>query len=160
VQGQAAFSRSDFVYDVEANLYLCPCGKELKKYHHPFCKLRGGLIPSPAAKGFMEIGAPSRMRCSYAVLSSTHRRHQTQMTPRSPLASPDVRPVMAQGSRRAFDRFLGHSFRCRSEGERAVRVETGPTLVRQFVEEKGGQVIRVAAGEDRSMRARRLPRRG
>jgi transposase len=37
------FSRSDFPYDPEANLYVCPGGKELKKYHRPFSKPRDGV---------------------------------------------------------------------------------------------------------------------
>jgi transposase len=40
------FSRSDFVYDPEANAYVCPGGKELKKYHRPFSKPRDGLTKS------------------------------------------------------------------------------------------------------------------
>src|ERR1700734_3165430 len=30
------FSRSDFAFDPEGNLYVCPAGKELKKYHRAF----------------------------------------------------------------------------------------------------------------------------
>jgi transposase len=37
------FSRSDFIYDPEANVYVCPGGKELKKYHRNFSKPRDGL---------------------------------------------------------------------------------------------------------------------
>jgi transposase len=37
------FSRSDFVFDAESNLYICPGGKELKKYHRNFSKPRDGL---------------------------------------------------------------------------------------------------------------------
>ena len=39
------FSRSDFAFDAESNLYVCPGGKELelKKYHRPFSKPRDGL---------------------------------------------------------------------------------------------------------------------
>jgi hypothetical protein len=37
------FSRGDFAYDPEANLYVCPGGKELKKYHRNFSKPRDGL---------------------------------------------------------------------------------------------------------------------
>src|SRR5208283_1413620 len=37
------FSRRDFVFDPEANLYVCPGGKDLKKYHRPFSKPRDGL---------------------------------------------------------------------------------------------------------------------
>lgn len=40
------FSRSDFVYDPEANVYVCPGGKELKKYHRNFSKPRDGLTKS------------------------------------------------------------------------------------------------------------------
>jgi transposase len=36
-----AFSRSDFVFDAEANVYACPGGKALKKYHRNFSKPRG-----------------------------------------------------------------------------------------------------------------------
>ena len=37
------FSRSDFAFDAESNLYVCPGGKELKKYHRTFSKPRGGV---------------------------------------------------------------------------------------------------------------------
>ena len=37
------FSRSDFAFDQESNLYVCPGGKELKKYHRAFAKPRDGL---------------------------------------------------------------------------------------------------------------------
>jgi hypothetical protein len=36
------FSRSAFAFDPESNRYVCPSGKELKKYHRPFCKPRDG----------------------------------------------------------------------------------------------------------------------
>jgi transposase len=36
------FSRSDFAFDPAGNLYVCPAGKELKKYHRSFPK-RDGL---------------------------------------------------------------------------------------------------------------------
>ncbi len=37
------FSRGDFGYNPEANVYVCPGGKELKKYHRNFSKPRDGL---------------------------------------------------------------------------------------------------------------------
>src|SRR6202050_3666383 len=37
------FSRSDFVFDPESNLYVCPGAKELRKYHRAFAKPRDGL---------------------------------------------------------------------------------------------------------------------
>jgi hypothetical protein len=35
-------SRSDFVFDPPRNLYVCPGGKELRKYHRTFAKPRDG----------------------------------------------------------------------------------------------------------------------
>ena len=37
------FSRSDFAFDPERNVYVCPDGKELKKYHRAFAKPRDGV---------------------------------------------------------------------------------------------------------------------
>ena len=37
------FSRSDFAFDQESNLYVCPGGKELRKYHRALAKSRDGL---------------------------------------------------------------------------------------------------------------------
>jgi radical SAM protein with 4Fe4S-binding SPASM domain len=37
------FSRSDFAFDPQGNLYVCPAGKELKKYHRSFPKPRDGV---------------------------------------------------------------------------------------------------------------------
>ena len=37
------FSRSEFAYDPVGNLYVCPGGKELRKYHRDFSKPREGL---------------------------------------------------------------------------------------------------------------------
>ena len=37
------FSRSDFAYDPDRNLYVCPGGKELRKYHPAFSKPRQEL---------------------------------------------------------------------------------------------------------------------
>ena len=36
------FSRSDFAFDPDRNLYVCPGGKELRKYHRAFAKPRDG----------------------------------------------------------------------------------------------------------------------
>ena len=38
-----SFSRSDFAFLPESNLYLCPGGKGLRKYHRTFAKPRDGL---------------------------------------------------------------------------------------------------------------------
>jgi hypothetical protein len=37
------FSRRDFAFDRESNLYVCPGGKELRKYHRTFSKPRDGV---------------------------------------------------------------------------------------------------------------------
>ncbi len=37
------FSRSDFVYDAERDLYECPGGKELRRYRRAFTKPRDGV---------------------------------------------------------------------------------------------------------------------
>ena len=37
------FSRNDFVFDPESNLYVCPGGNELRKYHRAFAKPRDGV---------------------------------------------------------------------------------------------------------------------
>ena len=37
------FSRSDFAFDPERNVYVCPGGQELRKYHRAFAKPRDGL---------------------------------------------------------------------------------------------------------------------
>jgi hypothetical protein len=38
-----ALSRSDFAFDPKGNRYVCPGGKELKKYHRSFSKPRDGV---------------------------------------------------------------------------------------------------------------------
>ena len=42
-RADGTLSRSDFVFDAENDLYTCPGGKDLKKYHRPFSKPRDGL---------------------------------------------------------------------------------------------------------------------
>jgi hypothetical protein len=37
------FSRIDFAFDPESNLYVCPGGKELRKYYRAFSKPRDRL---------------------------------------------------------------------------------------------------------------------
>src|SRR5215472_13337404 len=39
----ATFSRSDFAYDAECDLYVCPGGKELRKYRRAFSTPRDGV---------------------------------------------------------------------------------------------------------------------
>ncbi len=37
------YSRSDFAFDPDRNLYVCPGGKELRKYHRAFAQPRDGM---------------------------------------------------------------------------------------------------------------------
>ena len=43
-------SRSDFAFDPERNLYVCPGGKELKKYHRAFAAPREGVAKDGAIR--------------------------------------------------------------------------------------------------------------
>jgi hypothetical protein len=47
--GDVTFSRSDFAYDLEGNAYVCPGGKELKKYNRASSKPRHGLTKDGTA---------------------------------------------------------------------------------------------------------------
>ena len=49
MRGDGTFSRSDFAYDPEGNAYVCPGGKELKKYNRAFSKPRHGLTKDRTA---------------------------------------------------------------------------------------------------------------
>ena len=53
------FSRSDFVFDPESNLYVCPGDKELAKYHRAFAKPRDGLTK----EGAIDLLAPLKHDC-------------------------------------------------------------------------------------------------
>jgi hypothetical protein len=52
------FSRSDFAFDPEGNRYVCPAGKELRKYHRLFSRQRDGVTK----EGTMLIRAQARLR--------------------------------------------------------------------------------------------------
>src|SRR5580698_89234 len=41
--GRRPFARADFAFDPEGNLFVCPGGKELRKYHRSFSKPRDGV---------------------------------------------------------------------------------------------------------------------
>ena len=58
------FSRSDFAFDPDRNLYVCPGGKELRKYHRAFSKPRDGLTKEGTLICFAK-GARSRDPLSY-----------------------------------------------------------------------------------------------
>jgi len=58
------FSRSDFVFDPERDLYECPGGKELRKYRRAFTKPRDGV----SKDGTMITFRASRLDCDACAL--------------------------------------------------------------------------------------------
>ena len=65
-------SRSDFAFDPERNLYVCPGGKELKKHHRAFAKPRDGLTKD-------DEGRDDDLLCAQAGLRGL--RAQAQVLP-------------------------------------------------------------------------------
>ena len=59
------FSRSDFAFDPERNLYGCPGGQELRKYHRAFAKPRDGVTKACAMIYFAR-----KQDCEACVLKS------------------------------------------------------------------------------------------
>jgi hypothetical protein len=92
-------SRSDFAFDPERNLYVCPGGKELRKYHRAFAKPRGGLtkegtMRTHSRRGLRSLCAPmsddpSTDRLFRSVLepSRGHRRQKANLALIQPLLS-------------------------------------------------------------------------
>jgi hypothetical protein len=63
------FSRSDFAFDRENSLfYVCPAGKELRKYHRAFSKARDGLTSPP--KYWLTRGSGIGLSTSFAKRST------------------------------------------------------------------------------------------
>jgi len=58
------FSRTDFVYDAERDLYECPDGNELRRYHRNFSKPRDGV----SKDGKMITYRASRLDCDACAL--------------------------------------------------------------------------------------------
>jgi hypothetical protein len=91
-RADGTLSRSDFVFDAENNLYVCPNGKELRKYHRPFSKPRDGLTkdgtliyrPQLVDEVFRVIGLVGaerdRLRPVGARLDHVKRRYPLGMT--------------------------------------------------------------------------------
>jgi hypothetical protein len=112
------FSRSDFTYDHERNLYICPGGKELLHYRRQFTRPRIGVD----AEGLMRYrGHPARLR---------HLRAEAPLLPKTPRQEgpalhPRGRP--RHGSRHRRDRGLRGFKAAAEEGRDAVRPsETHP----------------------------------
>jgi hypothetical protein len=64
-QKDGPFSRRDFTYDPESNVYVCPGGKELKKCPRAFSKPRGDLTKDGALlrekAGLQRLRAEAKM---------------------------------------------------------------------------------------------------
>ena len=91
------FSRSDFAFDPESNLYVCPGGKELKKYHRAFAKPRDGLTKDGTMTTLRAnmTARPARSSPS-AVRTFPHAKSRAPFT--KPLAT---KPERSQRPRRA-----------------------------------------------------------
>jgi hypothetical protein len=90
-----ALSRSDFAFDPAGNRYVCPGGKELRKYHRAFSKPRDG-----ATKEGTMIDFGRKHDCEACALkpkSAQTRRHARSRAPfTKPLAT---RPAQSQRPR-------------------------------------------------------------
>src|ERR1700690_297148 len=87
-----ALSRSDFAFDPAGNRYVCPGGKELKKYHRSFSKPRDGVTK----EGTMIYFAPKH-DCEVCALKPQCCLHARSHAPfMKPLAT---RPVRSQRPR-------------------------------------------------------------
>ena len=129
-------SRADFAYDAEANVYVCPGGKELKKYHRNFSNPREGLtkagsLPTSPASTTATPARSSRHCCpntpARKVTRSIHEerprhgpRHRQDrrlldLTPpaeegrdavRPPQTHPEARPIATTRALRRAREFL------------------------------------------------------
>jgi len=63
----APFSRVDFAYDQESDAYVCPAGKQLRKYRRPFVTPRIGAAPSSMKS------TPAAIRLSWLRTSTSWR---------------------------------------------------------------------------------------
>jgi hypothetical protein len=88
-----ALSRSDFVFDAENNTYVCPGGKELKKYHRSFSKPRDGVTK----EGTISTSRASMLCAQAQVLPKRARTQDRAVGPRS---------CSRQGARNCQDRGL------------------------------------------------------
>jgi hypothetical protein len=89
------FYRSDFVFDPESNLYVCPGAKELRKYHRAFAKPRDGLT-----KDGTMIFFARKHDCEACALKPKCCRTFLRAKSRAPFMKPLVtRPARSQGPR-------------------------------------------------------------
>jgi hypothetical protein len=96
------FSRSDFVYDPEANVYICPGGKERKKCHRNFSKPRDGLTKSGSFSTSPGSTTATSARSSRnAALTCPPARLRPPATRRALLQRPRPTPAHAAHERRS-----------------------------------------------------------
>jgi hypothetical protein len=89
------FSRSDFAYDPDRNLYVCPGGKELRKYHRAFTKPRDGLT-----KDGTMIYFAVRVLCAQAQVLCERSRTQNRALRSRSRSRPGPRDRKDRGLRR------------------------------------------------------------
>ena len=106
------FSRSDFAYDPEGNVYVCPGGKELKKYHRSFSKPRDGATKEGTMIYFAQQARLRRLRAQAQVLPEHAGTQDRALRPRS---------RSRQGARDRQDRCLRRLTSRAKEGRDAVR---------------------------------------
>src|SRR6516225_6630080 len=70
------FSRSDFVFDPERDLYKCPGGKELRKYRRAFTKPRDGVLKDGRV-GYRAIDLTSLPPKARTIWAAASRRSRT-----------------------------------------------------------------------------------
>jgi hypothetical protein len=93
------FSRSDFAFDPGGNLYVCPGGKELRKYRRAFSTPREG-VAKDGASAIAPLNATATRACSNrsAVQICLHARSRALfMKPlvTRPVRSPKPRPTQS-----------------------------------------------------------------
>jgi hypothetical protein len=89
------FSRSDFAFDLEGNLYVCPAGKELKKYHRSFPKRDGLTKDGRSTSRASRTATPARSSPSAARTCLRAKSRALFMKPLAtrPVRSPRPRPT-------------------------------------------------------------------
>jgi Transposase DDE domain len=106
------FSRSDFVFNPESNLYVCPGGKELRKYHRSFSKPRDGVTKEGTMIYFArkQDCAPARSSPSAARTFLRARSRAPFMKPlvTGPVRSQRRRPAVSCRERKKVEMLFAH----------------------------------------------------
>ena len=124
-RADGTFSRSDFIFDGESNLYVCPGGKELKKYHCAFSKPRDGMTKDGtliyfARKQDCDACAPKPKCCPNMPARKIARCvHEAPATRRAQSQRP--RPPPSRRDRKKVEVLFAHLNRIRGLGKLRLR---------------------------------------